>query len=285
MYEVVATVPVLSCSGSADGFVGLTPECREGAPFAGTIALIGDQVRGFWIADILRFGRARLLRVDPVEGTIDVVGIPDDVISVLDIAAIPGGLALLWVDASGGAFIDTIDEAGTGMGRIALDPVEFGGFEGLALSKVGDRLYIEQSWGVHAAVIHVPDGPGETLGGYDTPYGFYSVSPLRTPEASISVEVEGTRGTVMLVGVNPDGSLVVIVDDVSEASSHQLVVDRRVLWYHRDGALAGSFEFPLAQQVVPVQFPICLGEDGYVYGLLTSSDHADIVRFNFAPGT
>jgi hypothetical protein len=279
-------VPVLSCSGSADGFVGLTPECRGGVPFAGPIALIGDQTGGFWIADILRFEGARLLRVDPVGGTIDVVGIPDDVISVLDIAAaIPGGLALLWVDAFGGAFIDVIDESGTSLDRIALDPVEFGGFEGLALAKVGDRLFIERSWGVHAAVVHVPGGPDETLGGYDTPYGFYSISPIRTPEADISVEVEGTRGTVMLVGVNPDGSLVVEVDDVSETPSHQLVVDQHVLWYHRDGTLAGGFEFPLAQQVVPVQFPTFLGDDGYVYGLLTRSGHAEIVRFSFALAT
>lgn len=283
-HEVVATVPVLSCSGSVDGFVGLTPECRAGEPFGGTIALIGDSAGGFWIADILRFERVRLLHVDPVEATIDVVDIPDDVISVEDIAQVTGGLAMVWVDGFNKAFIEIVDDAGDSLQRMPLDPIEFGGMDGLALVTIGDRLYIERNWGVHAAVIDMSSGPQGRLRGYDTPYGFYSISPISTPEASIAYEPEGTQGTVMLLGVNPDGSLVVVVDDVSQSPTNQILVDQYVRWYRRDGTLTGVFEFPLAEQVAPVQLPLVLGDDGYVYGLLTRRDHADIVRFNFQPG-
>lgn len=285
-YEVVATVPVLPCDEPVTGgFAGIAPECRGDSPFFGPKAMIVDQDGVFWIADVLRFERVRLIRVDPVEDAIDVIEIPEDVISVLDIAAIPGGLALVWVDAFGHAFIEIVDESGVSRSRTTLDPVDFGGFEGLALATVGDRLYLERGFGLHAALVQIPGSPGEILRGYDTPYGFYSTSPIRTPEATIPYQVEGSVGTVTLVGVNPDGSLVVMVDDVSQSPSNEILVDQEVLWYRRDGTLIGKIEFPLDQQVVPIGQPVCLSGDGYIYGLLTRTDHADIVRFNFTPGT
>jgi hypothetical protein len=284
-YEVVATIPVLACDEPVDGFVGLTPECRGNSPFGGTIAMTLDQTGAVWIADTLRFERSRLLRVDPVGMAIEVIEIPDDVISLLDVEAVPGGLALVWVDALGHAFIDIIDQTGTGRERIPLDPINFGGFEVLSLATVGDLLYVEGGDGLHVALVYIPSGPRDVLRGYDTPYGFYSTRPIRTPEASIPLEVEGELGAVQLVGVNPDGSLVVKVDDISYPTTGTLRVDQAVLWYRRDGTLEGTFKFPLEQQVAPVAYPTCLGDDGYVYGLLTRADHAEIVRFNYAPGT
>ena len=285
-YVVVTTVPVVPVEGLAGDGDGVTYDWRGDEPFWGPAALVVDAAGVFWIADSLAADGRRLIRVDP-SGAWGVVGLPEDVISVLDIAPLPEGIAVLWINAVGHAALLLVDEAGTAIGRVPLSPVDFGGFSGLSLAVVAGQLFVEVEWGLHAAAIDIPGGGYTLQRGYTTPAGFYSIRPLRTPTATIPYTVSGNLGlgTVRLVGINPDGSLVVMVDDLSQTPSGQLQVRQVVSWYEADGLLAGRFEFPLAEQVAGVDNAMCLGADGYVYGLLTRSDHVDIVRFNYPPGS
>ena len=88
---------------------------------------------------------------------------------------------------------------------------------------------------------------------------------------------------VQLLGVNPDGSFVLMATESGEADDLSRRVAMSVLWFDAGGERRGEAELPLEEQFLHVTHPAALGPDGCVYYLLTGSDEVEVLRMAWQP--
>jgi hypothetical protein len=93
--------------------------------------------------------------------------------------------------------------------------------------------------------------------------------------ASFAVERSTDLGGVTLIGVAPDGSVVVVVDEV-DVTGPAIVVKRRVQRYSATGQLGAEYVLDAADQFVEVQRPLELDATGKVLQLQAWLDRVTI---------
>lgn len=294
-YEVIAVLPVVFAGRDSDlGGRGVT-YFRHDEPLWGPAAMIVDSAGMFWIADSAAIDGPRLIRVDPVSGDFELVDIDGGrAVSMLDIAPTPEGIAMLNVDGKSVPSIEIIGTSGTVISHIPLPERQFGlsrGLSGLALTP-NNQLIVELEGGTRTALIDATTGDYTSHRGYPTAEGIFAFEPrpqgasetvLHTPNTDIPILVPDVLGTLTVLGVNPDGSFVISVDNVLMGPSGKVGVEQELRWYDAAGELQGTAGVPLTLQEVPISHPMFLASDGYIYGLLARPEHVEIVRFNYQP--
>lgn len=167
------------------------------------------------------------------------------------------------------------------------------GLTGIALSDHGEVL-VEFNDGTRITQLIDANGllspgaaPGYQYSGRTyrvemTSDGDQVVGHIVTEATTIDIHVPNRLGGVRLLGVRPDHSLYVLVDELITESDGRLRVDSVVHWYREDGRLLGLARFPLQDQVTPVEHPLAVGPEGTVYGLITRPEHVEIQRLRFA---
>jgi hypothetical protein len=97
------------------------------------------------------------------------------------------------------------------------------------------------------------------------------LSEVRYGEASWSVERSTDLGGVTLVGVAPEGSLAVVVDEV-DTSGSAITVVRRIQRYSVEGDLINERRVDPAEQFVEINRPLELAADGQVLYMLSTPE-------------
>lgn len=97
------------------------------------------------------------------------------------------------------------------------------------------------------------------------------LSEVRYGEASWEVERSTDLGGVTLVGVGPEGSLVVVVDEV-DTSGSVITVLRRIQRYSSEGELLDERRVDPAEQFVEINRPLELAADGQILYMLSTPE-------------
>ncbi len=288
-YEVVATVPVVFAGRDTDvPGVGVTywlgPVEPEGpAGFAVEIPTL------FWIADSYALDDsgqqdARLLRVEPDSFTVvplqgDGTGWGIDAITLVDehIAALRDYLPgkIVWIVDHSGELVESI--------RLPYQQLDYplagrGWLGGSRTTMFGDDLLFNPGPDLGSYSIQLDPPSVSKGGGFLTPVATMVACCTTATTAgagyvTIDITADQPLFSYRLVGVNPDGSFVIQVQDVDGVT--------RAIWYQPDGTITGTAAIPLQDQYVPVEHPLALGPDGNVYALLTHPTEAQIVRFTY----
>jgi hypothetical protein len=98
----------------------------------------------------------------------------------------------------------------------------------------------------------------------------------------VDVATDAPFGSLSLLGVNPDRSFVLQLDEVRTDDTGTIRVDETVHLFDEAGNHLGSARFPLDEQFIEVAHPLALGPDANVYALLTRSDHIAVARLRYA---
>lgn len=291
-YEVVATVPVVFAGRDTDvAGDGVTywlgPEPQGPAGFAVETPAL------FWIADSHAIdvdqggstvGRARLLRVEPDSFAVvplqgDATGWGIDGIALVGehIAVLRNYLLgkIVWIVDHSGELVESIR-----LPRQQLDyPMAgLGWLGGPRATMFGDELLFSAGPDLSSYSIHL-DPPSVTKGGgFLTPIAAtvsccMTHTTARAGYVTIDITADQPLFSYRLVGVNPDGSFVIQVQDVDGAT--------RAIWYQPDGTITGTTTIPLQDQYVPVEHPLALGPDGNVYALITHPTETQIIRITY----
>lgn len=294
-YESLAVLPVVFTGRDSDiGGDGVT-YFRHDVPLWGPAGLIIDPAGDYWIIDSQAHDGPRLIRVDQGGNGFELVDIEGAwVVSILDAAPVAEGIAMLNAAGETGTYIEIVDHRGTVTNHILLPEQDFGpasGMSGLAATPDG-QLLVEMEGGARTATVDPTTGDYMFHSGYHTAAGSYrfayplpgaTETTLHAPYANIPIAAPDSLGSLGVIGVNPDASFVISVDWMSFANSEIVDGGRQLLWYNADGTLQGTAEFPISQQEIHIEHPVYLAPNGYLYGLLTRSDHVEIVRFAYQP--
>jgi DNA-binding beta-propeller fold protein YncE len=214
-----------------------------------------------------------------------------EVASAFDLAAGPDGLLLLDMHVATDRYrLLELDEGG---GLVAVHDLPPGiwlvdGLTGVAMGPDG-QLWAELEFGTRVAELDVT---GETvvftlLEGYHYPAGVYGPvagDPFAYQAADVLVDVSTDHrlGGLTMVGVNPDGSFVLLLDEVTTDDTGAFQIDETVHLFDPDGRHLGSTSFPLADQFLEVAHAVVIGPDGNTYALLTRPDHVAVVRLPYS---
>lgn len=183
--------------------------------------------------------------------------------------------------------ISTIDTTSSAHTQTELPPPlrTHRGVSGIASGPEGE-LWVELEGGSRVAML-TADG-AEIRPGYPYPEGLYQVgqpagsSSLRfaSPFASVTLEAASDVSAVgaSLLGVNPDGSFVIVFSETRQQPAGTLAVSQRAQWYGRDGTLLGVTSFPSQRQFLHVAHPATLTDSGEVYYLLTQQDEVLLLQ-------
>jgi hypothetical protein len=103
-----------------------------------------------------------------------------------------------------------------------------------------------------------------------------------SPDVVVDVATDYSLGGLTLLGVNPDGGFVLVLDEVDTDDSGAIRVEETVHLFDVGGVHLGEARFPLESQFVEVGHALAVGPDGYAYGLLTRPDHVEVARLTYA---
>lgn len=287
-YEVVATMPAVF-SGRDTDVAGVGVTYWLGLEPQGPAAFAVETPTLFWIADSYALDDsgqqdARLLRVEPDSFTVvplqgDATGWGIDAIALVDehIAVLRDYLSgkIVWIVDYSGELVESIR-----LPRQQLDyPMAgLGWLGGPRTMTFGDDLLFNAGPDLSSYSIHL-DPPSVTKGGgFLTPIAATvacckTATTARAGYVTIDITADQPLFSYRLVGVNPDGSFVIQVQDVNMVT--------RAIWYQADGTIAGVATMPLDEQYVPVEHPLALGPDGNVYVLSTHPTEAQIIRLTY----
>lgn len=118
--------------------------------------------------------------------------------------------------------------------------------------------------------------PGIKGGSEDRTSGVVVKGQLR-----IALKVDNAIGGLSVLGVGPDGSLFVLLEEISDTAV--LSVDQTVRRYSDDGKLLGVARVPVAERYTYVRNGVAVAPNGQVYALVTRPDRVDVVRLRFSP--
>ena len=117
--------------------------------------------------------------------------------------------------------------------------------------------------------------------GFNRPASEQSRGSMQVGDRRIDLTVAHGLGGLTIVGVAPDGSVAVRLEEVADVVPVQ--VDQTVRRYAADGTLLGMARFPLVAQYTYVAHGLAVGPDGAVYALMTRPDHVEVQRLRFRP--
>jgi hypothetical protein len=98
-------------------------------------------------------------------------------------------------------------------------------------------------------------------------------------EARVDVVSGADLGGLTWLGINPDGSFVLLLDEVYARDVFEVRESTHL--FDGDGSPLGTGSFPLGDQHVEVLHALVLGPDGYVYGLLAGPDDVAVARLPY----
>ena len=209
--------------------------------------------------------------------------------ALVDLAAGPNSIAVLDVDVAQSRYlVHRLDASGAYQSTIPLPEGLWldDGLTGIALSP-DDELWVELELGRFVAQV-----TDEAVGAYSLSDGYpFDSGVFRQSDDApatfragdtvlrLSAPEEALVGAAHLLGVGTDGSIVLAVEEVMFGAV--ITVEFGVGRYLADGSPEGSARFVPAEQYIPVEHPLALGPDGYVYALLTFEDRVDVVRLGY----
>jgi hypothetical protein len=280
--EILFTVPV---GDDGIGYADIDREEMLGwGPSSFTIAAEGN----VWIVDQVH---NRLLAFTLEGAPVATIDLNDyEVASALDIATGPDGLLLLDIyvatqryrllqlDHDGG--FETVHELPAGL---HLED----GLTGVATGPSGE-LCVELEVGTRVAQLDIT---GETVQftttrGYPYPGRLFGPDPTNTfayhaGDVQIDVTTNAELGGLTFLGINPDGSLLLVLDEVG-IEGDAFRVDKSVHVFDEDGNHLGAARFPFDQQFIELEHALAVGPDGNTYGLLTRPDHVAVARLPYS---
>jgi len=241
-----------------------------------------------WIADVVN-SRLHRYGLDGAHlATLDLAEF--EIANPVDLAAGPDGLLILDVYPATSRYrVVHLDHSGVLQAAIALPEGLWleDGLTGVAWGSHGD-IWVELEFGNRVASLDLSaaEPSFEETVGYPYATGAFSQQPgdpfaFRAGFHSIAIASTSEWGGLTLVGVNPDGSFVLQLDEVYLDENGAFIVVESVHLYDHDGEHIGLAPFPLEQQFLPVNHALALGPDGYVYGLITDRASVRVVRLNY----
>ena len=279
--------PVNGATTSFDiplGNDGLTYD-TAGAPPSGPSSFAALSDGSIVVADTLAVARdePRLLHFDSSGKLLAVIDLADeDVAAVVDVVTDGSRLAILDVLVATSRYrVLTLSVDGNAEASVEI-PSGFrfeDGLTGLAWDDEGILLEFEfgaryarltEEGTIEAPATPIFDGVTVEL----TP-GSGRLTEVVSGSASFAIERSTDLGGVTLIGVGPDGSIVVIVDEV-DVSGPAIVVKRRVQRYSADGQLETEQVFDAADQFVEIPRPFELDATGQVLYLQAWPDRVTI---------
>jgi hypothetical protein len=167
------------------------------------------------------------------------------------------------------------------------------GLSGITLGNEGEVLVELTGIQVHQLVDTFGELAPTPLDGYIHNERLYTVLPIdsieesrsvgviKAGESEFEVSVNQLMGGLRILGVKPDSSFYVIVDELARGS--EIRVDETIHLYDELGKLQGLARYPVQNQYTYVMHNLAMGPDGEVYALVTHPDRADVVRLTFGP--
>ncbi len=271
------TLPVSAQSFSIDvGADGITYD-PEGSPPSGPSSFAVSPDGTVVVADTIaaRRGEARLVSRD-VDGVEEVIPLAQlGVESVVDVVALGDLLVLLDVDVARDRYrvVSLADGALAGEVEVPVGSRFADGLTGLALDDGGWLLEFELgAWYERLDASGVVRQDSLTLDGVPVAVEAAETGEVvRLGDRRIEVDRETEIGSTFVVGLPADGTLVVMVDEVTVGDAG-IVVDRSVRRYGTDGSLIGSIDMDLAAEAVHIARPIELAPNGAVVYLFAEED-------------
>jgi hypothetical protein len=162
------------------------------------------------------------------------------------------------------------------------------GLTGIAVGPSGE-LWVELEFGARVAEIDPSNGSSEftITPGYPYPAGRYGPAPdntfgYRAGAVQVGLTTTADFGGLTMLGVNPDGSFVLVLDEVS-VDGDAFRVDESVHLFDESGNHLGAAAFPVEEQYVEVGHALAIGPDGNAYGLITRPDHVAVALLPYGP--
>jgi hypothetical protein len=224
-------------------------------------------------------GEPRLLHFDRTGEPLAVLDLADEeVAAVVDVATDGSKLAILDVLVSMNRYRVMMLSVAGDVEAVVDVPQGFwfeDGLTGLTWDDSGVLLEFElgarharltESGAIESPVVPVFDGTSIEL----IP-GSGRTTEVRAGPTSFSIERGTALGGVTLVGIAPDGSLVVVLDEV-DLSGEATAVTRRLQRYSAGGEFEGEIVIDAADQFLEIQRPFELDATGQVLYLYAGSD-------------
>jgi hypothetical protein len=234
-------------------------------------------------------GEPRLLHFDRFGARVAVIDLTGaDVAAIVDVVRDGNGIAVLDVHVDRSIYtVLRIDL--TGEVEASIDVPEGSrfadGLTGLASDDIG--LLLEFEYGARYQRIDEGAPPIEA-----TPVFFGREvevvsdatrdSTIRVGDETWTISRNTDLGGVSLVGVAPDETLVVVIDEVDTTGS-AWVVTRRVQRYTVRGELVSEHVINAGDQVIEIARPLEVGANGQTIYLLTQPNHLEILPEPFEP--
>ncbi|MBN2112709.1 MAG: hypothetical protein JW785_01120 [Acidimicrobiia bacterium] len=287
-----------SCSNTVVASIPVGPDgvsyVLEPQPW-GPAALAVSPTGGFFVLDALGQGVVRVEGVEMTRSSLADLGL----YRLRDLALLDGDLWVLGVTGGPTEIVRAVQVSSRGEMELGIDfPADLHLDATVADLSAGPNgeLWVDGAWaagGSQVAVLRTSPPRLELSWGYPYPNGLWRGRPapegtVRFVAGDVEVTLEAAHGNQIgasLLGVNPDGSFVLVVDEVSQDSAGTLHTTIKAVWFDPQGSQLAEATLPLAEQSVYVEHPAALGPDGYVYYLLTRPDAAAILRLAWVPAT
>ncbi|MFH0915826.1 MAG: hypothetical protein V1912_05195 [bacterium] len=256
-----------------------------GEPSSGPTSFVVLEDGSVVIADTMavRFGEPRLLRFDAAGARLDPIVLTlAEVASIVDVASDGQKIAVLDVYPAMDRYRVLVLDASGDVETIYDVPNGFhleDGLTGLAWDDSG--VLLEMEWGARYARV-ASGGPFES-----TRTVVFDGTPITiTPGAGLTTVVEVgpasfdvvrnvEMGGASLIGLAPDGSILLVIDEVGMSDEGGIEVTRRVQRYTPTGDLTGEVSF-LVRQFVGIARTLEATADGRVAHLVTLEDRVEI---------
>ncbi len=232
----------------------------------------------------LRFDEPRLLRFDASGAPLEPITLADaQVASIVDVASDGERIAVLDVYPATNRYRVLVLATSGRVESVVAIPEGFfleDGLTGLAWDDIG--LLLEMEWGAHYGRV-TTEGPFTTTRNIVYDGSAITVAPgagfttvIAIGSVTFAVERTTELGGASLIGLAPDGSVLLVVDEVGQDGQGAIEVTRRVQRRTTDGRLLGEDTF-LAGQFVSIGRELEMTADGRVARLVTFPDRVEFV--------
>ncbi len=232
----------------------------------------------------LRFDQPRLLRFDAAGTPLEPIVLAEaEVASIVDVASDGERVAVLDVYAATNRYRLLVLAASGHVESVVDIPEGFfleDGLTGLAWDDTG--VLLEMEWGARYARV-TTEGPFATTTDVVYDGSAIAVTPgaglttvIETGSGTFEVERTTELGGATLIGRAPDGSILLVVDEVGQDEQGAIEVIRRVQRRSADGSLLSEDPF-VAGQFVSIGRELEMTADGRVARLVTFPDRVELV--------
>ncbi len=271
-YQTVFTIPI---GDAGIHYSGVGPESRPWGPSSFRIAQDGT----FWVADT---AANRLVQFDREGNFLASVEMPESIVAITDFALDGDTFVILDGSAIEPALYRISPAA------VVLDRWTFSSGDRTAtgIQVKGGDLLIEQEGGVTIARV-ADEGNGTATLDKSSRANEPRISMSKKNTFTLShgqkTRTESVRNTLARAVVLESPSERVVPVLMEEMVSLPKIQVDQAVWLY-DGSLRpiGQARVPLANQYVHVERPVAIGPDGGVYALLTSRNHASVVKLNIS---